>query len=181
MRAPLPVSPYIGARPVDPKRDNGRIVLFFRHNVGQSGDMDDTDRKLLHLLGDNARRPVAELARELGLARSTVQARLERLERDGTIAGYALRLGGAARASQIRATVLLALVPRANASVVSRLRAMTEVKAAHTASGRADLVLELAAASPEALDQCLDTLGAMEGVKSTETLIHLTTKIDRHA
>lgn len=141
--------------------------------------MDDTDRKLLTLLGENARRPVADLARDLGLARSTVQARLERLERTGTITGYALRLGEDATLGQIRATVLLALEPRATGAVVARLARMPEVAAAHTASGRADLVLTLAAPTTAALDAALDLLGTIDGVKSTETLIHLSTKIDR--
>ena len=141
--------------------------------------MDDTDRKLLALLGENARRPVADLARDLGLARSTVQARLERLERTGTITGYALRLGEDATLGQIRATVLLALEPRATGAVIARLARMPEVAAAHTASGRADLVLTLAAPTTAALDDALDRLGTIDGVKSTETLIHLSTKIDR--
>lgn len=141
--------------------------------------MDDTDRKLLALLGENARRPVADLARDLGLARSTVQARLERLERTGTITGYALRLGEDATLGQIRATVLLALEPRATGAVIARLARMPEVAAAHTASGRADLVLTLAAPTTAALDAALDRLGTIDGVKSTETLIHLSTKIDR--
>lgn len=144
-----------------------------------TGDMDDTDRHLIAALTENARRPVADLARDLGLARSTVQARLERLERSGVIAGYALRLGDAARAGLIRATVLMTLEPRATAAVLARLARLPEVEAAHTASGRADLVLTLAAPTTAALDATLDLLGALDGVKGTETLIHLSTKIDR--
>ncbi|HBB83887.1 MAG TPA: AsnC family transcriptional regulator, partial [Sulfitobacter sp.] len=60
--------------------------------------LDDTDRALIAALQSNARLPVADLARSLGLARTTVQARLERLERSGAIVGYTLRLGEAARA-----------------------------------------------------------------------------------
>lgn len=141
--------------------------------------MDDTDRQLLSLLAENARRPVADLARDLGLARSTVQARLERLERTGAIAGYAVRLGEDIRRGEIRATVLLALEPRATGAVVTRLSKMPEVESAHTASGRADLVLTLAAPTTAELDAALDLLGTIDGVKSTETLIHLSTKIDR--
>ncbi|MGR3365385.1 MAG: Lrp/AsnC family transcriptional regulator [Maritimibacter harenae] len=141
--------------------------------------MDETDRRLLARLGENARAPIATLARDLGLARSTVQARIERLERSGVIAGYALRLGDATRAGQIRATVLLALEPRATAAVLKRLEKMPEVEAAHTASGRADLVLTLAAPNTAALDATLDVIGEIDGVKGSETLIHLSTKIQR--
>src|SRR5690606_1380692 len=90
-------------------------------------DMDDTDRAILSLLAADARMPLAMLARRLKLARSTVQARLERLESNGTIAGYTLRLGEAARQA-IRATVLLTVEPRAHAPVLTRLRAIPEVE-----------------------------------------------------
>ena len=56
--------------------------------------LDETDCKLLALLRTNAREPVASLARSLDMARSTVQERLERLEKAGTIAGYTIREGG---------------------------------------------------------------------------------------
>ena len=141
--------------------------------------MDDADRLLLDMLAANARTPVATLARRLGLARSTVQARIDRLEAKGVIAGYALRLGHGAAAAAIRATVLLTLEPRATAAVLTRLKAMRQVEAAHTASGRFDLVLTLAARSTAELDDTLDRIGEIAGVRGSESLIHLSTKIDR--
>lgn len=141
--------------------------------------MDETDAKLLALLGENARAPVAILARKLGLARSTVQARLDRLEATGVIAGYGLRLGEGAARAPIRATVLLTLEPRATAAVLARLGAMAQVEAAHTASGRFDLVVTLATRSTAELDDTLDRIGEIDGVRASESLIHLSTKIDR--
>lgn len=141
--------------------------------------MDETDRQLIALLAENARMPVASLARRLGLARSTVQARLDRLEATGAIAGYALKLGAAARGETIRATVLLTLEPRATATVLARLKAIPEVEVAHTASGRFDMVLTLAAPSTAALDIALDRIGAIDGLRGSETLIQLSTRIDR--
>jgi DNA-binding Lrp family transcriptional regulator len=141
--------------------------------------MDETDRTLLALLAENARQPVATLARRLGLARSTVQARIDRLEASGAIAGYALRLGTAAAGETIRATVLITLEPRATPAVLTRLRAIGEVEVAHTASGRFDLILGLAAPSTAAIDAALDRIGAIPGVTGSETLIQLSTKIDR--
>ncbi len=141
--------------------------------------MDEVDTSLLALLGDNARLPVATLARRLGLARSTVQARIERLESRGIIAGYALKLGGGARPDAIHATVLIAIEPRTTPAVLSRLKSLSQVKGAHTASGRFDMVLHLAARSTAELDKTLDAIGEIKGVKSSESLIHLSTKIDR--
>lgn len=141
--------------------------------------MDDLDRSMLTLLGADARISVATLARRLKVARSTVQARLERLETTGIIAGYTVKLGEAARHGRIRATVLLTIEPRAQANVLTRLRSIPEVERVHTTSGRVDLLLQVAAPSTTALDQVLDQIGEMTGVRQSESLIHLSTKIDR--
>lgn len=141
--------------------------------------MDDLDRTILAHLGADARMSVATLARRLKVARSTIQARLERLETSGVIAGYTVKLGEAARQGRIRATVLLTIEPRAQAAVLARLKATPEVERVHTTSGRVDLLLQIAAPSTAALDAILDQIGEMTGVRSSESLIHLATKLDR--
>lgn len=142
--------------------------------------IDETDRKLIALLQDNARLPVATLARRLGLARTTVQARLDRLENSGVIAGYALRLGQAARAA-LRATALLSIEPRTGPAVLARLKSLPQVRRVHTTSGRFDLIVTIEAETTEALDETLDRIGEAKGVKGSESLIHLSTKLDRGA
>ena len=139
---------------------------------------DETDLALLSLLGENARMPVATLARKLGLARTTVQARLDRLETSGVIQGYRLRLGQSAR-PPLRATVLVSIEPRTAPAVLSRLKSLPEVRRVHTTSGRFDLIVTLEANTTEALDETLDRIGEAKGVRSSESLIHLTTKLDR--
>lgn len=141
--------------------------------------MDDIDGGLVKLLAQNARMPVATLAKRLGVARSTVQARLERLETRGIIAGYTLRLGAAARERAIRATVLVQMEPRATPAILARLKAMPRVERAITTSGRFDLVLDIAAPTTEDIDTTLDEIGAIPGVTDSESLIHLSTRIDR--
>ncbi|MBT8457972.1 MAG: Lrp/AsnC family transcriptional regulator [Rhodobacteraceae bacterium] len=143
--------------------------------------MDDLDENLVSLLTSNARLPVAVLAKRLAVARSTVQARLDRLESNGVIAGYTVRMGEGAQARRLMATVLIQVEPRATAAVVQRLRSMPQVIRAVTTSGRFDLVLTVAAATTEELDQTLDSLGAVPGVLSSESMIHLTSRIDRGA
>lgn len=141
--------------------------------------MDEIDRNILGLLGADARMSVATLARRLKVARSTVQARLERLETTGVIAGYTVKLGEGARQGRIRASVLVSIEPRQQAAILTRLKSIAEVERCHTASGRFDLILEIAAPNTQVLDQVLDQIGAMTGVKSSESLIHLSTKVDR--
>ena len=141
--------------------------------------MDDLDRNILGLLGADARMSVATLARRLKVARSTIQARLERLETTGVIAGYTLKLGEEARQGRLRASVLLTIEPRAQAAILSRLKSIAEVERVFTTSGRFDLLMQIAAPNTQVLDQVLDQIGALTGVKSSESLIHLSTRIDR--
>jgi len=143
--------------------------------------MDELDRNIVGLLGADARMSVAMLARRLKVARSTIQARLERLETSGVIVGYTLKLGETAREGRLRASVLLTIEPRAQAAILTRLKAIHEVERAFTTSGRFDLLLQIACPNTQVLDQVLDQIGAMTGVRSSESLIHLSTKIDRAA
>ena len=139
---------------------------------------DETDQALLDLLADNARTPVATLARRLGLARTTVQARLDRLESSGVIEGYTLRLADRLRAP-LRATALVSIEPRSAPAVLARLRSLPDVRTVHTTSGRFDLIVGLEARTTEELDETLDRIGEAKGVRGSESLIHLSTKLDR--
>ena len=141
--------------------------------------MDELDRNIMTLLGADARMSVATLARRLKVARSTIQARLERLETGGIIAGYTLKLGEAARQGRLRASVLLTIEPRSQAAILTRLKSIGEVERVFTTSGRFDLLLQIAASNTQVLDQVLDQIGALTGVKSSESLIHLSTRLDR--
>lgn len=113
------------------------------------------------------------------MARTTVQARLERLEATGVIGGYTVRLGAGGAGAQIRASVLLTIEPRAQAAILARIKSLPEVEKVHTTSGRFDLLIEIGAHGTAALDAVLDVLGAIPGVRASESLIHLSTKIDR--
>jgi DNA-binding Lrp family transcriptional regulator len=138
--------------------------------------MDDLDTGIVGLLSADARTSVATLARRLKVARSTIQTRLERLETGGIIAGYTLKLGEAAREGRLRASVLLSIEPRGQAAI---LKAIPEVERVFTTSGRFDLLLQVAAPNTGVLDGVLDQIGAMTGVNSSESLIHLSTRLDR--
>ncbi len=140
--------------------------------------IDETDRALITLLSENARLPVADLARRLGVARTTVQARIDRLVEKGAIAGFTVRKGSGLRAP-LRATVLISVEPRATPAVLARLKSLTEVETVHTTSGRFDMIAILSADDTETLDRTLDLIGEAKGVRSSESLIHLSTRFDR--
>ena len=137
------------------------------------------DDVLIALLKENARLSTAALARRLGVARSTVQSRLERLEKSGVIQGYTALLGPGARARQVQAHAMIAVEPQQQNAVERKLRAMPAVTALLTVSGSYDLIAMLAAESTEALDAALDELRASPGVKSTTTSIVLSRRFER--
>ncbi len=139
----------------------------------------NADRMLLALLRENARMPVAELARRLGVSRSTAQSRLEKLERNGTIAGYALKLSGGYLSSQIGAHLMATVSPKKVGQVVKALDSMIEVRAVHSVSGSFDMIVVVEAPSVAELDTVIDRIGALEGVERTMSSIILSTRIDR--
>jgi DNA-binding Lrp family transcriptional regulator len=141
--------------------------------------LDDTDHALIRFLRRDSRIATAELARRVGVSRTTVQARLERLERGGVIAGYTIQTGESYDPGMIRATVLIQVEPRLTAAIVTALGKMREVESLFTTAGRFDMAITLAASGTPALDAALDRIGEMDGVRGMESLIHLTAKIDR--
>lgn len=137
------------------------------------------DRELLALLGENARMPVATMAKRLSLSRTTVQARLERLEREGVITGYGVRLSEEYSASLIRAHILITIAPKALSQVTASLEKIQEVTELHSVSGTFDLIAIIAAPSIAQLDRLIDRIGLIDGVERTLSSIILSTRISR--
>ena len=137
------------------------------------------DDALLELLTADARMPTAVLARRLGVARSTVQGRIERLERSGVIRGYTVRLGATTSARRVQAHAMIAVEPQQQSGVERKLNAMPAVTSLLTVSGTYDLIAMLAAESTEAIDQALDELRECPGVKTTTTSIVLSRRFER--
>lgn len=139
----------------------------------------DKDRQLLALLSENARMSTALLARKLGLSRTTVQAKIERLERDGVIAGYGVRLSEDFEKGLVKAHVLITLAPKALARVTQELYAIEDVRVLHSVSGSFDLIAIIAASSISELDLVIDRIGEIDGVEKTLSSIILSTRINR--
>lgn len=140
---------------------------------------DALDRALIQRLQANARESTAELARQLGVARTTVVARLARLERDRVIVGYTVRLGLDAQRPQVRAHVGIRLIPKRGAAVVARLQAIPELLQLSSVSGEFDYIAVLCADSTARLDTLLDEIGEIDGVLKTTSSVVLALRIDR--
>lgn len=137
--------------------------------------MDDIDRQLIALLRDNARLPVVALAAKLRVARATVQNRIARLEAEGTIVGYTVRLRPAAEAQRIRAMTSIAVEGPLGAEVLRSLRGHPNIVALYSTNGRWDLLAEIRADSLEEFDRVLGTLRTVPGISNTETSLLLST------
>ena len=142
--------------------------------VARMLNLDDTDRELLSLLRQDARMPVSAIALKLKVARATVQNRMKRLERDGVIVGYTVRVKPQAEGQRIRALMTIAIEGQ-NAKVLHSLRGHPNVTALHSTNGRWDMVAELRADTLEAFDRALANIRLIPGIASTETSILLST------
>lgn len=138
-----------------------------------------TDELLLSLLRENARASTALIARRLNLSRTTVQSRIERLEREGVISGYTVRVHDDYERGHIRAHIMITVHPKQMTSVVAALRAMPELRLLHSVSGAYDLIAVGVVPSVDGMDLLTDRIGAIEGVERTTSSIVLSTKFER--
>ena len=141
--------------------------------------IDECDERLIALLRENARTPVAEIARALDISRTTAQSRLSRLERGGVISGYSVKLSQAHEAGMIRAFAELTIEPKQTAAVTTALRRMPAVRRLQSVSGAFDMIAFLEARSVAEMDAVIDQIGALDGVERTNSSIVLSTKFDR--
>jgi DNA-binding Lrp family transcriptional regulator len=137
--------------------------------------MDDIDQQLIGLLRDDARASLVSLAKALRVSRATVQNRIARLEANGTIVGYTVRLKPEAHAHRIRALTTIAVDGNRGDAVIRALRGDPAVQTLHTTNGRWDIVAELRAESLEEFDRVLGRIRLVDGIASTETSLLLST------
>ncbi len=141
--------------------------------------LDATDQRLLTLLRGDARRPIAQLAKDLGISRGQLYSRITRLEEEGVVAGYTLRFGDAFAARRMRAMVMIKTLPRFHREVEAALAGIDAVQAIHAISGEYDIIAVLETADGTQLNETIDDIGLLEGVERTNTSVILATKLER--
>ena len=137
------------------------------------------DQELLSVMRGNARASTTELAQILGVSRSTVQKRLERLETEGVIAGYTVQLSSAYLDQEIKAHVMITVSPAMTADIIKAMEKLDGVRAIYSVSGPHDLIAEVAAMSVTELDKMIDDIIAIEGVERTVSSVILSTRLKR--
>jgi DNA-binding Lrp family transcriptional regulator len=141
--------------------------------------MDAIDEKLIIALRDNARASTARLARLVGRSRTSVQSRLDRLERDGIIVGYSVRVAPEHDLGAVRAHVMIKVGPKEVRAVTAALKTIPQVRVLHSVSGEVDLIAVAATAAVAEMDEVIDRIGALDGVERTTSSIILSTKFER--
>ncbi|MGQ0466421.1 MAG: Lrp/AsnC family transcriptional regulator [Sporichthyaceae bacterium] len=140
--------------------------------------VDDLDAQLVDLLATEPRIGVLEASRRLGVARGTVQARLDRLAREGVVTGYGPDLDPAALGYGVTAFVTLQIAQGAgHDAVAAHLSAIPEVLEAHTISGDMDVMCRVVARSNADLQRVLDLVLADPAIRRSATTIALAAQI----
>jgi len=150
--------------------------------VGRSGErkhLDDLDAQLLALLREDARRPISDLAAALGVSRATVYARLARLEQEGIVEGYTVRVGIEHERRMIRAHVMIKVLPKLTELTGEQLMAIPQLTTLHAISGEYDMIAMIEAEDVGALNTLIDRIGMLDGVEKTTSSIILATKLQR--
>lgn len=138
--------------------------------------LDEKDRILLGALAANARESLVALARRVGLSRSATQERLRRLERNGTIGGYTVRLAPETTGEGTTALIAVTYRPGAKCEdIVPRLRGVPEIRSCVSLAGSTDLMLRVVCTSTAALEEVRDRLEHLPDVASTRTHVVLAT------
>jgi DNA-binding Lrp family transcriptional regulator len=152
-----------------------RFDQFCGFLIDGANGVDDTDRSLIALLRNDARASVASLAKALGVARGTVQNRMNRLQKVGTIVGFTVRLKPDVEEQRMRAFMTVSVEGNQVDAVIRALRGEPAVSALYSTNGRWDIVAELRADSLEGFDRVLARIRLIEGISQTETSLLLST------
>jgi Lrp/AsnC family leucine-responsive transcriptional regulator len=139
--------------------------------------IDETDRKILEILEENARTPNAEIARQVGMVPSAILERIRKLEERGVIEGYGLRVNPEAYGLSLTAFVFVQADERGGAvTTAERLAEIPEVQEIHHVAGEDCFLVKVRTTGTRALGALLrDRLGTIETIRSTRSTIVLET------
>ena len=158
--------------------------ILFNHHLGRRATLvnmsiDELDIRLIRLLRVSPNLPVVEMARRLDAARGTVQARLDRLIRDGVITGFGPDIDAAAVGHSVLAFTTLEIAQGSGGQITEGLRAVPEVLEVHAVTGPGDLHLKVVARSNDHLHEVLECILALPGITRTQTQLALRTSFER--
>jgi DNA-binding Lrp family transcriptional regulator len=147
------------------------------HNDDSSsapGPIDGVDRTILHILGDDGRISVAELARRASISRASAYARLERLTAKGVIRGFSARIDHRAIGLEVAALILVTSEQRQWRELREAIAAVPEVEYLGLVAGDFDFMILVRATSTDELrDVVLDRVIGLPGIRQSRTMFLL--------
>ncbi|NJE05165.1 Lrp/AsnC family transcriptional regulator [Thermococcus sp. M36] len=135
--------------------------------------LDDTDRKILAILQKNSRTPLREISREVNLAESTVYERIKKLKERGIIKRFTVILDPNALGFGILAFILIKAKAGKYSNVALELKKYPEIVEIYETTGDYDMLIKIRTRGSEELNEFLDTIGEIEGVEATHTMVVL--------
>lgn len=137
--------------------------------------LDDIDKKILTILQENSRSPLREIAREVGLAESTVYERIKKLRERGVIKKFTVVLDPGSLGLNILAFVLIKSKAGMYSHVATELKKHPKIVEVYETTGDYDMLVKIRARDSDELNAFLDRIGDIEGVESTHTMVVLKT------
>ena len=136
-------------------------------------ELDQRDRSLITLLTANSRTPVIELAKQLGVSRTTVQNRIDTLQRRGIIQAFTIEFDQEYERKLLKTQMLVNLTTGVSRHVIKQLQQHSQITSIMSVSGVYDLILELTVEASSQLDQLVDDIRETKGVEKTVTCVVL--------
>ncbi|GAA6175523.1 Lrp/AsnC family transcriptional regulator [Sulfitobacter pacificus] len=138
--------------------------------------MDDLDNRIIAALRHDARMPLSDLAHALDTSRTTLRARIARLQERGEIVGFTVLTRADVMRDPVRGLMMIGIEGRGTERITRQLAGFAEVRAVHSTNGRWDVIVEIGTATLEAFDAVLTRIRRLDGIVASETNLLLKTR-----
>lgn len=154
----------------------GQYALYITRTQVVTHAMDNTDLRLISALRHDARASLSDLAGTLGLSRTTVRARIDKLQAGGDILGFTVVLRDDVARDAVRGLMMIGIEGRGTDRILRQLSGFREIREVHATNGRWDVIAELGAPTLEVLDDVLSRIRRLDGIATSETSLLLSTR-----
>lgn len=138
--------------------------------------MDDLDSRIISELRHDARVPLSDLAAALNTSRTTLRARIARLQERGEIVGFTVLTRADVMRDPVRGLMMIGIEGRGTERITRQLSGFAEVRAVHSTNGRWDVIVEIGTETLEAFDAVLTRIRRLDGIVASETNLLLKTR-----
>lgn len=148
--------------------------------LGHRAELDEVDRQILSLLQKNCKLPLAKIGEKVGLSAPSIIERIKRLEDGGVIQGYTAILDARKLGKDITAFIgVLIGHPKLIGAFEQTIEGLEDILECHHVTGEYTLLLKVKTANTSSLEELISRIRFIEGVERTETMIVLSTHIER--